>query len=106
MITMNENELIPRLISEYKYPPKGAQIVAEKLVNSSQQVNQAFNVFWETGEVPELEVEGYTISRLVKEHRMTPIAALLTLDWLIRDPEHAKKSLKKGHDIVGKSDNR
>jgi len=27
---------------------------------------------------------------------MKPIGAFITLDWLIREPEKAKKSLKKG----------
>ena len=99
---MNENEIITRLISQYGYPQNGAEIIAKKLIDSSPQVQQVFNVFWESGEIPVLEVEGYTVSRLSEEHGMKPIAALLTLDWLIRDPDHAKRSLKKGHDRVGK----
>lgn len=99
---MNENELIPRLISEFHYPPQGANIIAQKLVNCSPDLQNAFITFWETGEIPPLEVEGYTVERLVTEHGMKPIAALLTLDWLKREPEKAKASLIKGHDFVGK----
>jgi hypothetical protein len=97
---MNKDDLIPRLISEFGYPPKGAQIVGEKLVKSSPQIQQAFIRFWEAGEIPSMVVEGYTVSRLADEHGMKPIAALLTLDWLIRDPVQAKISLHKGHDFV------
>jgi|WetSurMetagenome_2_1015567.scaffolds.fasta_scaffold627208_2 hypothetical protein len=97
---MNANELIPRLTSEFDYPLKGAQIVAEKLANVSPQMKEIIAKFWDTGEIPSIEVNGYTFSRLAQEHNMKPIAALLTLDWLIRDPEKAKASLKKGHDSV------
>jgi hypothetical protein len=99
---MNENELIPRLITEFHYPPQGAKIIAEKLVNSMPEIQKAFLNFWEKGEVPLLEVDGYTISNLETEHGMKLLAALLTLDWLIREPDKAKASLRKGHDFVGK----
>jgi hypothetical protein len=99
---MKKDELIPRLISEFNYPQSGAEIVAEKIIKSSPIVQKAFNEFWESGTIPEIEIEGYTIASLSNAHGMKPIAALLTLDWLIRDPASAKKSLEKGHDFVGK----
>lgn len=101
---INANELIHRLTTEFGYPPKGAQIVAEKLANCTPQIQATFTKFWETGEISVMEVEGYTVSRLMAEHGMKPIAAFLTLDWLIREPEKAKASLKKGHDVVVKKD--
>ncbi len=33
-------------------------------------------------------------------HKMNPIAAFLTLDWLIREPEQAIESLKHGYDFI------
>lgn len=99
---INANELIPRLISEFGYPPNGAQMIAEKLINCTPQIQVAFTIFWEKGEFPNMEVEDYTFVGLVSEHGMKPIAALLTLDWLIREPEKAKESLKKGNDFVVK----
>jgi hypothetical protein len=98
---MNQEELLPRLISEFHYPPKGAQLVAEKLSVSKPEIQSAFLYFWNTGELPLIEVEGYTVKQLETEHGMKPIAALLTLDWLLREPEKAKASLKRGHDRVG-----
>jgi hypothetical protein len=98
---MQENELIPRLISEFGYPPNGAKLVADKLMNSSPEIQESFVQFWETGEVSLLTVEGYSVSSLGEEHGMNPIAGFLTLDWLIREPEKAKASLRRGHDIVG-----
>ena len=99
---MDENELIPRLVAEFGYPPKGAQLVAQKLVNCTPQIKDAFEKFWQNGEMPLFEVEGYTFSRLADEHGMKPMAAFLTLDWLIREPKRAKASLRKGHDVAGK----
>jgi len=92
--------LVPRLRSEFGYPRAGAELVAGKLVKSSEAIWAAFWTYWQTGELPALEVEGYTIDGLVQQHSMKPIAALLTLDWLTREPERAKESLVKGHDWV------
>ena len=97
---MDAQSLIPRLVSEFGYPQTGAQLVANKLVNCSPQVAVAFTEWWESGDLPELNVEGYTLLQLINEHNMKPIAAFLTLDWIVREPEKAKASLRKGHDRV------
>jgi len=93
-------DLIPRLQSEYKYPSKGAQTIAEKLVMCQPAIKIVFLKWWRTGEFTPLEIEGYTWKYLMEKQSMNPIAALLTLDWLLREPDKAKKSLHKGHDEV------
>lgn len=47
-----------------------------------------------------MEVEGYTAERLVKERSLTPLAALFTFDWLLREPEAARAAIERGHDWV------
>jgi hypothetical protein len=64
------------------------------------EVKDAFTTWWQDGTLPFLEVEDYSVSTLIEEHDMNPIAAFLTLDWLAREPHLAKKSLRKGHDYV------
>ena len=99
--TNYSNEIVKRLIDEFGYSEYGAQIVAKKLLPSVPEVKSAFFSWWQTGMIDnELEVEGYSVIRLLSEHDMTPIGAFLTLDWLFRDPSAAINSLEKGHDII------
>ena len=46
------------------------------------------------------EISTPNMQRLADEHGMNPIAAYLTIDWLIKDPEAALMPLTKGHDWV------
>jgi len=55
----------------------------------------------EGNDVAEIAVEGYTVGSLMLRHNMNKVAAVLTLDYLRRDPEKALESLRKGHDFVG-----
>jgi hypothetical protein len=89
-----------RLTKEFGYPPKGAELVAHQLLQLNPRLYDEFTIWWQNGIVPEIEIEGYTLKRLMNEHSMNPIASFLTLDWLLRDPEKAKASLEKGHDHV------
>lgn len=57
--------------------------------------------YLKTGVVPkQYETEGYSVQQLMTERGMNPIAALLTIGWLMQEPEIAKASLKKGSDHV------
>jgi hypothetical protein len=94
-------ELIPRLIDEFGYPEKGAKLVVGKLNTCNPAIQQAFWEWWQSGLVSEeFLVADYSMERLMREHAMKPIAAFLTLDWLLREPDVAAQSLKRGHDHV------
>lgn len=101
LVDFTVDTLLTRLTKEFSYPESGARIVAERLVACAPQVKNAFGIWWQTGELMDLQVEGFTAQRLVEEHGMKPIAAFLTLDWLVREPEKARASLSRGHDQVG-----
>ncbi len=88
-----------RLMEELSYPPAGATLIIAKLRGAAPLIQEAFWQWWEDGILPDLTVAGITFQTLVTDHGMNPIAALLTIDWLIRDPNAALRSLKKGHDI-------
>jgi hypothetical protein len=97
---MDPSSLVQRLVTEFGYAEKGANLVANKLAASKPFVREAFLNYWEHGVIPDLEVEGFTCAILMNLHGMNVIAAILTLDWLAREPEKAKTSLKKGHDEI------
>lgn len=102
MEELTEKSLLDRLVAEFNYPKQGAELVFQKISAMESSIRSEFDRWWHTGSVPNLEVEGYSIAVLMSEHNMNPIAAFLTLDWLLREPERAVASLIRGHDQVRK----
>lgn len=41
-------------------------------------------------------VEGYSLNALMKDYHMQFTGALLTMDWLLKEPAAAKKALSRG----------
>jgi hypothetical protein len=99
---MNKQNIIEYLLNDLQYPQKAAEVVAEKLCAASPTIQNAFTEYRDTGNIPEICIENYSVEKLQREHGMNEIAALLTLDWLMREPEKAKASLRKGHDTIKK----
>lgn len=98
---MKPENLIPRLITEFKYPEQAAALVADKLAACNPKILDSFSKWWQDGELDQtLNVEGYTLSRLIQDHSQKPIAAYLTLDWLIRDKDAALEVINRGHDSI------
>lgn len=97
---MIPEDLRHALESEFGYPRKGAELVANKLDHLSPQIARLLEQWWITREIPALELEGYTVERLMREHSMNPIAAFLTMDWILREPTAATTSLHRGKDEV------
>ncbi|MBN2004294.1 MAG: hypothetical protein JXA21_13145 [Anaerolineae bacterium] len=101
-MSIDRQILISKLTQEFGYPPKNAPLVAQKLAQFSPQIASAFEQWWKSGVLPELSVEGYSLAHLVNERSYNPIAAFLTLDWLVKEPDKAKVVLQKGHDRVSR----
>jgi hypothetical protein len=95
---MDFERLLERLTNDLGYPSAGAPLLARKLQQASPLIQEAWRAWSETGSLPALSVGGNVVERLAREHGMKPVAALLTLDWLLREPGRARASLEKGHD--------
>ena len=94
-------DLLPRLTSEFGYKPSVAVQVAERLACADPRIRGAFWQWWETGEIDNtLEIEGYTIERLMTERKLKPVAAFSTLAWLRSEPQQALSTLRRGFDRV------
>ena len=63
---------------------------------SRKEIADAFEVLFTNKENPSVSAEGFSYETLVTDYKMNPVGALITLDWLIREPEIAKEALKKG----------
>jgi len=100
MIKFNRQEIKDRLVTEFGYPAIGADLITDKILNLQPELSQPFEEWWTTGDIPSLNIEGFSLEDLETNHSMNTIAAFLTLDWLIREPEKARTSLNRGHDHV------
>lgn len=84
------------LKAEFGYPDFLIQPTAEKLMNMSEFIKTAFENWYINRIVPDLTVEGYSMSILLKDYNMQVVGAFLTLDWLLKEPLAAKHALKMG----------
>lgn len=83
-----------RLVSDFDCKESQADGVVEKITKLAPDIYAAFEEWFNTGVVKEIEVEGYTVSSLRKlKKEMNIIGAYLTLDWLRREPHQAKSAL-------------
>lgn len=70
-------------------------MVANEMINVDRRLLPLVEK-WMNGENVDYSCHNYSIFELMKSRGMNYPAALLTIDWLIKEPEKAKKSLMKG----------
>lgn len=85
------------------YPENKVNLLVPSLEKMSPAIKKALESFLLTGNNLELNLLGYSVEKLTREHGMNEIAAYLTLDWIVREPDKAIESLRKGHDFVRSS---
>lgn len=95
MAHIDYTDIFAKKLTEQGYQSKMAEMVAKELMNVDTRLNPLVEK-WLNGENDDYASQGYSIFGLMKERNMTYPAALLTIDWLIKEPEKAKQSLKRG----------
>lgn len=86
-----------KLVNQYNYTKKEAIIVAHDLDELHEELIPLFKKWMEDNtENGKQEFEGYSINTLKQKYEMNFIAALLTLDWIVKSPVEAISQLKKG----------
>lgn len=81
-----------------EYPDASAVSAAAKLDALPTDLQEALLRWDKSGELPDLEAEGFTLRELMDYKGLTEIAAILMLDWLRREPEAAKLALAEPAD--------
>lgn len=87
-----DRESLFRFLTQEGYPTYMLENTAKKIERLSPQVASAFNDLI-SGHIPEIEIGGFSYAFFVNERHMKPVGAILALDWLVREPEVARKSL-------------
>lgn len=100
MKKITKKELMQRLNSEFGYSASGAKLIADQLVTFTPELHAAFDKWWRDNKLPTIEVEDYSLQLLMERHNQNPIAAFLTLSWLIKEPDRAKDALRRGYDRI------
>lgn len=91
-----ENQ-IKHLLIDRGYNERNAKLVAHELTLLAAPLQPLLSQWLDNEQcMVNYEAEGYTIIALMQERGMTYPAALLTIDWLLKEPEEAKLSLSRG----------
>jgi hypothetical protein len=90
-----KNKIYTALI-ENGYSERSAKLILNDLLQLSAPLD-AFLVEWiENGTCKDFITEGFSIKDFQDKRSMKYPAALLTMDWLLKEPQKAKESLRRG----------
>lgn len=92
---MRLNE-IAKVLMQHHYPEKQAIFTAQELTELSDSLQPLLLSWIEKDEETDYSVQGFTLMGLKNMFEMTYPAALLTTDWLIKDPIEAVKAITSG----------
>jgi len=85
------------LIEKYKYSEAEAELMAGDLLELDPQLIPIFEKWKTTGdEKDDQEFRTHSIDSLHLEHGLNFFAALVTLDWIIKDPDTALPAIAEG----------
>ena len=87
---------IQDILIERGYPEKQAISVTSDLQAIDSALQNGLQSWLADQTETDYLIEGFKLSDLKQKFDMTYPAALLTVDWLIKEPELAKKSIQRG----------
>lgn len=90
-------EIIKEILLQRGYNERNAEIASKELMDISEKLTPILEE-WLNDEncQKDYSVEGHSIQDFLEDGMKYP-AAVLTMDWLIKDPQVALKSLTKGN---------
>ena len=92
---MNREEITSALIRE-GYAEKQAELTATELMEIDSSLMPLLSEWVRNRKQSEKEAEGFTLLGLQAQYDMTYPAALLTIDWLIKEPQIARIAIERG----------
>ena len=85
------------LMSRFGYSEQDTCVLCNDLEQLDQALVPVLTKWIKDGNcLDSTEYSGYSINSLCEEYEMNFIAALLTLDWIIKEPEQAIPAIKSG----------
>lgn len=87
---------IEDILMKRGYPEKQAFSVANDLQEIDASLQDALQRWLNQEEETDFQIEGFKLLELKQKFDMTYPAALLTIDWLIKEPKLAIQSINRG----------
>lgn len=78
------------------YAGKDLQSLYNAIMKSVPEVQEAIGTWLDTGETRVLESHGTTSDMLMNQYSINYCAAVLTIDWIIREPQKALVAIARG----------
>ena len=88
-----KDKIIKILKNELSYSDSVADVTADDLLSLSPQLQPALSKWLEKRELTNVEVQGFSIKQLMEQRGYTFPSALISMDWLLTEPDIAKKEL-------------
>ena len=89
-------EKIKEVLLERGYTDKQVNAVIYDLMIIDESLKEGFSLWLESEKETDYTIQGIALSELKNKFGMTYPAALLTMDWLIKEPEKAIESINRG----------
>ncbi len=88
---MDKNNVTKVLTEREGYTQKRAVLLANECQNISEELLPLFENWLQDASVKEdFTVQGYSLLNMMQQREMHYLAALLDMDWLIKEPEKTK----------------
>ena len=89
------------LLSKFpEYNGETLSVIIPKIEDMNPLLKNSLEKYLREEALDEINLLGYTVENLKDNYSMNEVAAFLTLDWILREPEKAIASLKKGYDTI------
>jgi hypothetical protein len=87
-----KEKVVDILKNEYGYSDHAALVTADDLLNILPQLQPALQEWVDTRAITNVEVEGISVNQLMAREYTFP-SALISMHWLLTEPEVAKAEL-------------
>lgn len=92
---MTETQIYQGLLIK-GYSEKQSSNLAYQLNTLSYGLKECLSKWLSSGEESDFEANGFSLVKLMSNYKLKYPAALLSLDWVIKDPEVAIPTILKG----------
>lgn len=88
--------MLYQALSDKGFNEREVSGLAENLIDMKPELIKLLDQWLINGQEHDYEVNGMSISKLMKVYGLQYQAALLTMDWVIKEPEVALEAISKG----------